>query len=142
MKKCEEIARENLRSASIGQKRLHDLRVYERSYDIGDLVYIRDDSKKVGKSPKLQPLWKGPVIVARNWGAVLYEVLTKKGSTVLHRDRLKPCNQETVPRWISKARRQLQYCVNSKEKDPQATPPVDPGVPGETEDMWGNKILV
>jgi hypothetical protein len=98
MKKYEEMARENLKSASIGQKRLHDLRVYERSYDIGDLVYIRDDSKKVGKSPKLQPLWKGPAIVARKLGAVLYEVLIKKGSTVLHHDRLKPCKQKTVPR--------------------------------------------
>jgi hypothetical protein len=39
-----------------------------------------------------------------------------------------------VPRWISKARRQLQYCVNSKEKDPKATPPEDPDVPSETED--------
>jgi hypothetical protein len=134
MKKCEEIARENLESESIGQKHLHDLRVYERSYDIGDLVYIRDDSKKVGMSPKLQPLWKGPVIVARKFGAVLCEVLTKKGSTVLHHDRLKPCNQETVPRWISKARRRLQYCVTSREKDPQATPPEDPDGPGETED--------
>jgi hypothetical protein len=67
-------------------------------------------------------------------GAVLYKVLTKKGSLVLLHYRLKPCNQETVPRWISKARTQLQYYVNSKEKDPQATQPEDPDVPDETDD--------
>ena len=49
MKKCEEIARENLKSAAMGQKRLHDLRFYERSYASGSLVYIMDDAKRVEK---------------------------------------------------------------------------------------------
>lgn len=119
MKKCENIARENLKSASRGQKRLHDLRTHEKSYNPSDLVYIKDDAKKVGKSPKLQPLWKGPAVVARKLGQVLYEVITKKGSTILHHDRLKPCLLETVPRWISKARRQLQYCMEFDERREQ-----------------------
>ena len=125
MKKCEEIARENLKSAAMGQKRLHDLRVCERSYASGDLVYIMDDAKRVGKSPKLQPLWKGPAIVARKLGPVLYEVIKKKGSTVLHHNRLKPCLLETLPRWVSKARRQLQYVAQYEKEDKRTHVSVD-----------------
>ena len=77
MKKCEEIARENLKNAAMEQKRLHILRVCQRSYASDDLVYIMDDAKRFGKSPKLQPLWKGPAIVARKLGPVLYEMIKK-----------------------------------------------------------------
>ncbi|KAK3097999.1 hypothetical protein FSP39_015198 [Pinctada imbricata] len=106
--KCWEIARENLKMSSKNQKKLHDLRKFEHKLEVGDLVYIKDDTKKVGKSPKLQPLWKGPAIVAKRLGPVLYEVQDKKKTHVLHHNRLKPCFMETIPLWINRFRHSLK----------------------------------
>ncbi|XP_062587581.1 uncharacterized protein LOC134249189 [Saccostrea cucullata] len=115
MKKCEDLARQNLKKAVKSQKRLHDLRLYERTYNIGDLVYIKDDAKRIKKNPKLQPLWKGPAVVSKKLRPVLYNVITEKGSSTLHHDRLKPCQVDTLPRWIAKVRRQLNYCNDFDE---------------------------
>ena len=89
------------------------------------LVYIMDDAKRFGKSPKLQPLWKGPAIVARKLGPVLYEMIKKKGFTVLHNNKLKPCLLETLPRWVSQARRQLQYVAQYEKEDKRKHVSVD-----------------
>ena len=58
-------------------------------------------ARKVGKSPKLQPVWEGPFIITKRYGPVLYEVQRRKTSSVLHHDRLKSYKSD-VPGWVAK----------------------------------------
>ncbi|KAK6172537.1 hypothetical protein SNE40_016172 [Patella caerulea] len=103
-----EIARKNLKRSAVGQKRLHDLRINQKTYQVGDIVYILDTARRVGKSPKLQAQWKGPAVITRVLGPVLFEVAQHKKRTVYHHDRLKRCTLESTPIWVNKLRRQLR----------------------------------
>jgi len=108
LQRCHNFAREFLKRSSENQKRLHDLRKNERTFETGDLVYVMDSAKKIGRSPKLQAQWKGPYIVNKRLSNVLYEVSNQKTTSILHHDRLKPAVLETTPLWISRHRRKLK----------------------------------
>ncbi|CAG2253446.1 unnamed protein product [Mytilus edulis] len=107
-KKCHEFARKSLKKSSEHQKRLHDLRKHEHTFETGDLVYAMDTARKIGKSPKLQAQWKGPYVVSKRLDKVLYEICNQKTTTVLHHDRLKPAMLDSVPLWITRQRRKLK----------------------------------
>lgn len=128
-----ELARQHLHAAQQRQKRTHDLRAQQRSYSIGDLVYIRDSTKKKGFSPKLQTPWKGPGIVKARYGPVLYEILTQREKKVMHHDRLKPYTSEVIPTWIRRQRHtvlpQCQQPTPPPEHSPQCLEPVTPQEP-------------
>ena len=49
------LAREKIGKTQLRQKRDYDLRVFERAYNIGDVVYLRDSSTVIGISSKLRP---------------------------------------------------------------------------------------
>ncbi|CAL9682111.1 unnamed protein product [Knipowitschia caucasica] len=122
LKEVHSLARDHLRTAQERQKKVHDLRAREHSYSVGDLVFVKDDTKKKGLSPKLQAPWKGPLIVAARRGPVLYEIQGPKRSTVMHHDRLKPYDSEVIPVWVSRQRSKLlQQCrdpdIQSHEED-------------------------
>ncbi|XP_049326794.1 uncharacterized protein LOC125786977 [Astyanax mexicanus] len=108
MEQAHELAREHLRAAQIRQKRQHDLRAKEQTYEVGDLVYIKDSTKKKGLSPKLQPPWKGPLLISKCLGPVLFEVRDQRSAKVLHHDRLQPYKSDRVPGWIKRLRHSLQ----------------------------------
>ena len=59
MKTSHKIAHENLRSSVSYNKRDYDQRLYQTSYNTGDLVYVLDPSNKPGVSAKLQPIFIG-----------------------------------------------------------------------------------
>ena len=50
LNKVHEMARQHLKAAQRRQKRLHDLRAQQHSYNVGNLVYVRDSTKKKGFS--------------------------------------------------------------------------------------------
>lgn len=54
LKETHEVARQHLRAAQVRQKKAYDLRAKERTYQLGDLVYMWDSTKKKGLSPKLK----------------------------------------------------------------------------------------
>ncbi len=90
------IARENLDASQLRQKRDYDLRLLEHTYEVGDLVYKRDTSTRVGISSKLRAPWAGPYIVIRSTPP-LYKIADKGKEYVLHHDRLKLCNDAHIP---------------------------------------------
>ena len=74
-------------------------------------MYLKDDTKKIGKSPKLNPqLWIGPCVVIRRYSDLLYEVQLspKKRTRVLHHDRLKPYPEVELPAWTQQLRDKLK----------------------------------
>ena len=51
------LARKKIEETQLRQKRYYDLRIFERSYNVGDVVYLRDSSTEIGISSKLRPPW-------------------------------------------------------------------------------------
>lgn len=100
-------AREHLRTAQERQKRTYDVRTREHSYSVGDLVYVKDDTRRKGWSPKLQAPWQGPLIVSACRGPVLYEIQGRKRCKIMHHDRLKPYDSDMVPAWARRLRSQV-----------------------------------
>ena len=82
-------------------KRNYDVRVLERLYEVGDLVYILDRAVLKGKCRKLCAPWKGPGTVVSMISPSLYRLQLKNGVFVANHDRLKPCKDRILPAWIT-----------------------------------------
>ena len=98
---------DTLLSAQRRQKKDYDLKVHERKYNVGDLVYLINSSLKAGHSNKLKPIWKGPYIVIKVISPVLFRINGHKREVVVHHDRLKPCMDRSIPMWM----RRLRHCA-------------------------------
>ena len=107
MEICFEDVRDNLKKSGEKQKKYYNLATYGKEYLPGDLVYLREKTRKKQVSPKLQPKWKGPCLIIKRFGTV-YEVMTAfKCVKLFHFDLLKPCHTEDIPSWIKKARKRF-----------------------------------
>ncbi len=102
-----EEARHILQAVQRRQKRTYDLRLSHHTYHRGDFAWVLDCSTKVGRSSKLHPPWKGPVLVSKVLSPVLYEIVDRKGTHVIHHDRLKPCMDRSIPFWLRRRRHEL-----------------------------------
>ena len=87
------------------------------TYEIGDLVYVLDSARKIGISPKLQPVWKGPYVISKFISPILFEVADKRKSFVLHNDRLKPCEDRSIPLWLHRKRNKILNDLD--QEDPE-----------------------
>lgn len=57
------VARKSLYKCQQKQKRLHDVRLFNNQYEIW---FVNKMAKKVGKCPKLERVWEGPLLLLRN----------------------------------------------------------------------------
>lgn len=63
-----ETARDTLKTTQSIMKRNYDLKILEKAYRVGDIVYVLDTATVKGKCRKLTPPWKGPgLIVKKNY---------------------------------------------------------------------------
>ena len=92
IQKVHELASEKLLQASNRQKRNYDHRKHPVDYNRGDPVFVRNESRKKGRSPKLQPRWIGPYVVIGQVSDFVYELQRspKARHLTVHHDRLKP----------------------------------------------------
>ncbi len=104
------LVRNKLQQFTQRQKRDHDVRIADMSYEAGDLVYIRDSSRTKGLSPKLQPNWRGPCIVLKKVNDLLFEVrYSQRGkSIIIHYDRIKKYQCDEIPEWMADLRTRLR----------------------------------
>lgn len=81
-----------------------------------------DSTRKVGQSPKLKYLWKGPYEVSDVTSSVLYRLVNKKGKkSIVHHDRIKLCRDLKHPRWIKRIRSKILNDSNMiSRKSPEA----------------------
>ncbi|XP_063040269.1 uncharacterized protein LOC134435312 [Engraulis encrasicolus] len=129
LEEAHQTARKHLRTAQERQKRTYDVRAQEQSYSVGDLVYVKDDTRKKGLSPKLQAPWTGPFIISARRGPVIYEIQGAKRSKIMHHNRLKPYTSEVVPAWVGRQRsRVLQQRQDSPDPSLEVDAPPVPGV--------------
>ena len=102
LKMAHETARKNMKSSSKRMKRNYDLRLLERSFQVGDKVYLLDTAATKGKCKKLCSPWKGPGIVIEKLSAVLFRVKLRNSVMVVNHDRIKPCRDGVLPQWINR----------------------------------------
>jgi ribosomal protein L21E len=79
--------RENLQMARNQQKIYANWQRVKRSFEVGDLVFLRlqpyrQSSLKKSKEEKLKPKFYGPCIVIRTIGKVAYELELSEGSKI------------------------------------------------------------
>ena len=55
-------------------KRDYDVKILEKQYKKGDLVYVLDTANIKGKCKKLSPPWKGPGIVLERLTPYIYKI--------------------------------------------------------------------
>ena len=116
------LAREKIGDTQLRQKRDYDLRVFERSYKEGDVVYLRDSSTQIGISSKMRPPWIGPYLVTRARPPV-YTLMGKRRERLVHHDRLKPCHDAQFPLWLQRKRHQI---LNTLPLDEDASREMEP----------------
>ena len=116
MQKVHEFAMRNLRTSQKRQKRDYDLRVVQRKYDPGDLVYKSDMTTKIGQSKKLRSPWCGPFLVVSSMPP-LYKIRGWKGDSVVHHDRLKRCDDRHIPTWLRRLRHEMFHDSSFVEED-------------------------
>ncbi|CAC5398293.1 unnamed protein product [Mytilus coruscus] len=90
--------RENIQSAQFRQKRDYDTKLFQRTYDVGDAVYRIDSTTKIGESKKLR-------------------IQKRKKALVVHHDKLKPCEDRVLPKWLKYARHRLSLGVPQENED-------------------------
>jgi hypothetical protein len=99
------LARERLKKAARKQASVSDVKVSFYSYKAGDRVWYLNEERKPGISPKLQPLYKGPVLILQKVSELDYKVqINQRGDTKLvHHNKLKPYQgKQTLP-WANRA---------------------------------------
>ena len=92
---------------NVAKKGLDDLTAQERTYRVGDMVYLINSSTKVGQSKKLKPIWKGPFVVIKVISSVLFRIKGRKVENVVHHDGLKLCQDRVVPMWARRLRHRI-----------------------------------
>lgn len=100
IQKAHETARSALKTSLRRMKRDYDLRILQRSYEEGDLVYLLDTASVKGKCKKLCSPWKGPAVITCKISGSLFRVKLKNAIFVVNHDRLKPCKDRQVPKWV------------------------------------------
>lgn len=101
------LAREKLNSSQEYQKRTYDLKLSQKTYEVGDLVYQLQTTHKAGMSRKLNPVWDGPHLITEVRSPFLYRIRNRRREQVSHHDRLKLYEDRDVPMWIRRLRNQL-----------------------------------
>ena len=114
MKNAHETARKTLKTSQKILKARYDLRVLQRPYQEGDIVYLLDTASVKGKCRKLLPPWKGPAIITKRITSALFRVKLRNASFSVNHDRMKPCRDRTLPNWIVNFKPQSE---NEEDKD-------------------------
>lgn len=113
-------------------KILHDSKLVETVFEVGDRVWLRRQAYKKGESPKLAWRWEGPFRILEKRRGWTYKIGTDGigggGSKIVHHNRLKLCvSTPTVPQRHSGPERSKETTL--PVRIPDLNPPI-PGHPG------------
>ena len=104
--KAHDVARSNLHTHSVYQKRRYDLKARKQLLEPGQAVWLYNPTRRVGVCSKLTSKWKGPYVVIRRLDDVTYLVKNspKQKAKVYHVDRLLPYHGRNPPTWFDKGK--------------------------------------
>lgn len=99
-----EFARKSLQKSSERQKQQYDLKVREKSYQIGQLVWRNQKIVTPGRKQKICRHWNGPWIITKKISEVLYKIQHKKDlpGVVVHGYNVKEYKGEKKINWFNR----------------------------------------
>ena len=115
--RAHEVARSVMKTTSKRMKRNYDIRLLERSFQVGDAVYLLDTAVLKGKCKKLCPPWKGPAVVVSKLSGYLFRVKLRNSVFVVNHDRIKLCRDREIPQWIKHWREHPDEVMTSAKGD-------------------------
>ena len=100
-----DIARKHIKISSDGMKRFYDRNKNFKEYVVGDAVLYFYTERRYGISTKLNRNWKGPYIVTKKFGEILYQIQknARGKPKIVHHDKLKLYVGENKPTWFDEA---------------------------------------
>ena len=114
LEKVHETVRKNILEKMKVNKKRYDIKLLQREYKVGDVVYIKDKTKKKDIPRKLRPVWKGPALVIHKYSSFVYKCRLYQKSLIVNHDMMK-LSLGKVPKWIERAKKVDQ----SKFKPPE-----------------------
>ncbi|KAL3882449.1 hypothetical protein ACJMK2_028787 [Sinanodonta woodiana] len=109
MQYAHDVARKHLATAAKRQRDQHDVKLCQFGYIPGDLVWILNEFRYKGISPKLQKLYTDPFIVKKKINDLNYVIiLDERGwEKLLHQNKIKPYVGGSQPVWVNKMRKKI-----------------------------------
>ena len=97
-------AREQLKTSTRTYKRYYDRNVIRKCYKPGEFVWLKDERRRKGYSPKLQFAYEGPYMVVNRLTDVVYRIQRgpRAKFKVVHFEKLKRYEGESIPGWLDK----------------------------------------
>ena len=91
MEWAHDLARANINSAMLRQKRYHDSKLFWESFEPGDKVFVFFPLTQPGRCRKFRGLWRGPCLVKSKLSDLTYVIKLNTGSTeyIAHVDNIK-----------------------------------------------------
>ena len=118
MQHAHEIARKHMSTAAKRSKELYDAKVAFHRYSVGDVVWCLMEVRKVGISPKLERIFEGPFLIRKKLSEIDFVLQLDKSGTErpVHHNKLKPYEGTDIPKWIVRAKKQLEKPENPNSK--------------------------
>ena len=97
-------SQEKLSRSAKRRKDFSDIKSKLTLYKEADKVWVKNQNRKEGECPKLQPLYVGPYSITITLNDLHYKVqIDEKGKDkVLKHDKLKPYVGKSSPKWLTK----------------------------------------
>ena len=116
LQRAHKVARKHLNKAAATQKTRYDVHATLNSYQVGDMVWLLNETRETGKCPKLQPAFLGPYVVIARYGKINFKIqLDGTGkSRVVHHDKLKIYTGVHPPSWTKKVIKTLKVNLGKK----------------------------
>jgi transposase InsO family protein len=119
-----EYVRDALQKSAERRKRYYDTSRRGKQYEEGELVWLFNPQRKIGKSPKLQKCWSGPFKIVKKLNDILYQIRK--------RDKLKVVHYNNLKRYHSKTLEVKKECNIVKEHAEN----IEPGRSDESPDLY------
>eukprot|EP00057_Strongylocentrotus_purpuratus_P021451 XP_011675925.1 PREDICTED: uncharacterized protein K02A2.6-like [Strongylocentrotus purpuratus] len=101
------------------QKRNYDKKIAGSIYEEGNFVWLRNNQRHKGISPKLSYRWNGPFKIKTKLSDVIYRIKKSPGTKVkvVHFDRLKPCEGDEPKEWKTAHTRRKDDVNDAREME-------------------------
>jgi transposase InsO family protein len=97
LRKAFEIVRQNNKKSHQTNKSRYDKRAKERTFEMGDIVYLFSPAKKTGQCQKFRKFWAGPYKITGRLSELNYKIVDMKGKElVVHVNRLKKAFNQDI----------------------------------------------
>lgn len=89
MRETFDIAKRNLELVKAQNKKMYDKSINPKTFSVGDLVQLLNETVREGRSKKLGPQWLGPYVIIEKLGDLNYKIKLGRATKLVHANKLK-----------------------------------------------------